>query len=86
MKTLQDIKEEYARGEYGTSFDQLERHAGISIYDLEQIANNWAIEVAKQTQINCAEKAKIMQWNEGYGIYYKIDKGTIVNESNIPKL
>ena len=92
MKTLQEVKEEYATSlnDVYSSYTWQSLLSSNSSRNMEHHYDSvmilYALEVAKQTQINCAENAKITQWNEGYGVIHKVDKESIIKQSNIPKL
>lgn len=77
MKTLQEIKDEYAKENGHDSFnDMCVCCYGAYVSDhIDEIANRHAIEVAKQALINASEN-----------VFHESDARRIIHESNIPEL
>lgn len=77
MKTLQIIKDEYAKEIRFQDWNDAIRYESFTIsnYDLDIISKRFAIEVANQALINAS-------------VYFELESDMliIVNESNIPKL
>lgn len=94
MKTLEEIKDEYAKEVGFENWEQLLKKLNLAVYaqhDNDIVTRRFSIEVAKQTQINCAESAKLKlrdDWMElhEFDCSECIDKKSILNESNIPEL
>lgn len=90
MKTLQEIKEEYAKEVGFENWAQLLKKLNLSVYaqhDNDIVTRRFAKEVAKQSLINASEKAKLdWQYFQFEDASPFIDKQSILNESNIPEL
>lgn len=84
MKTYRELKNEEAWRRYGQSYtDCLEwvDRRELAIMD-EQIAKDFALEVAKEALRNAADSATM----EPNGMLLQIDKESIISETNIPQL
>lgn len=90
MKTLQEIKDEYAKEVGFENWKQLLNKLNWGVYaqhDNDIVTRRFSIEVAKQALINASENAKTCQVITVYGgEISQIDKESILNESNIPTL
>lgn len=92
MKTLKEIKDEYAYSFWGCiDWDDAINYEGYTIDsdDLDRISNMWAIEVAKEA-LNIAHKkvVKVENMPEVLGgtDIKTINVDIILSETNIPKL
>lgn len=92
MKTLQIIKEEYAKEVGFENWEQLLKKLNLAVYaqhDNDIVTRRFAIEVAKKALINASETALVIEGDCGeFGTYRPpfVYKKSILNESNIPKL
>lgn len=92
MKTLQEIKDEYA-GEQGCdSWDEFFKYCELihsrldtMQYHHDEIAKRFAIEVAKEALRNASEKGLKKFIGQGYLLHDEL-KEEIENENNIPEL
>lgn len=85
MKTLKEIKEEYAKNHKFKDWIHMLRHTGDWTHErmINDIAQQYAREVAKEALKNAQEKMD--EWSESqYEIHPPIDM--IIDESNIPTL
>lgn len=80
MKTAEEIYEEHQPEHYGCGAYILPEDWQI------QAMKAYAIELAKQTQINCATNAKTIQGNNQFCFFSKVDKDSILDEKNIPEI
>lgn len=90
MKTLEEIKEEYAiEYKYTTWEEFINDHPNHMIESfMDGVSKRYALEVAKQTQINCANNAKLdVQWSfKHMDVIHSVDKKSILSPSNIPNI
>lgn len=94
MKTLEEIKDEYALTEgYTCWIDYINDYGSILDDVVDDICKRFAIEVAKEALRNAAENAEIEDYPDpnhgGYGqpeYYSRVNKESILSETNIPKL
>ena len=89
MKTLEDIKEEYAR-ENGFD-DWVEILFGtnkpVELEDyFDKITKLYAKEVAREALKNASENACLIESIRNSAVYDTIDKQSILDESNIPEI
>lgn len=88
MKTLNEIKEEYAKENGCKSWRDLTQY-DLRQQDVDEVAKRYAIEVAKEALKNASENAITEQEYKSNGVYdyYKtiVSKQSILSENNIPK-
>lgn len=96
MKTLEQIKDEVAN-EYGhPCYEEYENEMMFysSCVEVNEIARRFAKEVAREALRNAADKAvtkTIISFSDNPNdslpaVFQRVDKDSITNESNIPKL
>ena len=87
MKTLSEVKDEYAKELGWPSWYYFLLNADgtrqVLDSDYDEVAKLYAKEVAREALRNAADNAELLE--EDYE-YYDVDKQSILNESNIPKL
>lgn len=89
MKTLQEIKDDYAKKQ-GYPFDNWNDLVDYFVYwdqeklhnCIDQVMKDFALEVAKEALRNAADNATM----EPNGMLLQIDKESILSETNIPDL
>lgn len=91
MKTLEEIRKETEDYMWTTFECTMSVAVGTGKFRLiYRLINEFAINVAKEALKNASENAKTTQTHSSDGIFdvYKtiVDKQSILNESNIPKL
>lgn len=94
MKTLQEIKDEYAEKKGFDAFDNWDDLVDYFVYwDFDELHNciddvmkEYAIEVAKEALRNASDNAELKESIRHSAIYDTIDKNSILDESNIPQL
>lgn len=95
MKTLEDIKDEYAnecgRDSWEDYFKWNELcHMPLSHMQVahDEIAKRFALEVAKEALKNAADNAKLdAEWSYSVNdVVHSVDKQSIIDENNIPKI
>lgn len=90
MKTLNEIKDKYARELGYADWIDFLRTTGDWAKDaaLDEVAHRYALEVAKETQRRCAENAetKFVRRKVGNSIYVTaevVDKSSILDPKNL---
>ena len=95
MKTLHEIKNEYAGEQGRDSWDEFFEYCELTHTPLErmqyhhdEVSKRFALEVAKVSLKNAADNAKITgDWdNEIHDVVHSVDKKSILSETNIPKI
>ena len=86
MKTLEEIKDEYARERGFIGLLDMEDYGMIEARDVDEISKRYAKEVAREALTNASEEVTIRLDYEDYASSDWIDKRTIIDESNIPEL
>lgn len=94
MKTLQEIKDEYAGEQGRDSWDEFFKycvliHSRLDTmqYHHDEIAKRFAIEVAKEALRNAANNARLSATRLELSTFQgTIDKESILSETNIPKI
>lgn len=86
MITFKDILDNFAVKHGYKDWEDMFYDNGVEIgtKGIEEISNNYAIEVAKQALINASENAELEE--DGHSGNWCIDKQSILSETNIPKL
>lgn len=86
MKTLEEIKDQYAIERGYTDWKDYVEYKGIILDEtLDDICNLFSIEVAKEALKNASEKGLKKFIGQGYLLHDEL-KEEIENENNIPKL
>lgn len=86
MKTLEEIKREYARERGFMGLLHMEYDGMIEARDVDEVAKRYAKEVAMQSLKNASENADTIETIPHSAVYDKIDISTILDEQNIPEL
>ena len=92
MKTLQEIKDEYAKENSYDNWEDLTSTYKYSIFKyqdhLNEVSHRYALEVARETQRRCAENAKTKLGKRQVGnlkfvLDEVVDKSSILDPKNL---